>query len=233
MCRRTHTRTLAKSSGIVYGVILRRRRLADPSYVSVVFAGLDLVAAGGAGTRLLWRWRRPGRRWLWRWRPRRRRRRRRRRWLGGRRAVVEALVAAALQAHHFLVAKGWVAEAVGGDALVVAEGRQVLEALAEAPVLALAAGDGSDDDVGGALGVAGDDVVKGVLVAAVPRARLEALPVVHVLVVHRHRHRCRREERGDSQDDAERPALRFVARHHWLASYYYLSCSVVLLGTVS
>jgi hypothetical protein len=128
---------------------------------------------------------------------------------------------------------GWVAEAVGGDALVVAEGRQVLEALAEAPVLALAAGDGSDDDVGGALGVAGDDVVKGVLVAAVPRARLEALPVVHVLVVHRHRHRCRREERGDSQDDAERPALRFVARHHWLASYYYLSCSVVLLGTVS
>jgi hypothetical protein len=113
---------------------------------------------------------------------------------------------------------------------VVAECRQVLEALAEAPVLALAAGDGSDD-VGGALGVAGDDVLKGVLVAAVPRARLEALPVVHVLVVHRHR-RGRREERGDSQDDAERPALRFVARHHWLASYY-LSCSVVVLGTVS
>jgi hypothetical protein len=134
--------------------------------------------------------------------------------------------------HAELAHTGWVAEAVGGDALVVAEGRQVLEALAEAPVLALAAGDGSDD-VGGALGVAGDDVVKGVLVAAVPRARLEALPVVHVLVVHRHRHRRRREERGDSQDDAERPALRFVARHHWLASYYYLSCSVVLLGTVS
>ena len=94
-------------------------------------------------------------------------------------------------------------------------GRQVLEALAEAPVLALAAG------VVAVLG--GDDVVNGggVLVVAGPRARLEALPVVHVLVLHR---TCRRgEERGDSQEDAER----FVARHRSIASLAGPSRSVV------
>ena len=104
-------------------------------------------------------------------------------------------------------------------------GRQVLEALVQAPVLALAAG---DDGRGvrapsGVVAVLGDDVVVkgGVLVMAVPRARLEALPVVHVLVVHR---TCRRgEERGDSQEDAER----FVARHRSIASLAGLSLSVV------
>lgn len=105
-------------------------------------------------------------------------------------------------------------EAIGDDALLVADGRQVLdEALAEAPVLALAAagaGDGGRDirAVLGDAGVARDDV----LVAAAPRARLEALPVVHVLVVHRPRRRG--EDRGDCQENAER----FVARHRSLAS---------------
>nr|ACN36266.1 unknown [Zea mays]ACR36702.1 unknown [Zea mays] len=190
-----------------------------PSYESVFAVGLCLVAAGRAGTRLLWRWRRLGRRWLWRRRPRLRLRGRRlrrtrhwrprlrartRRW----RAVVEALVAAALHAHRFLFAKGWEAEALADDALVVADGRQVLEALAEAPVVALAArDDGRDVRIPGTVAV-----VKGVLVAALPRARVEALPVVHVLVVHRHRRRG--EERGNSQDDAERRAARrFVSRH--------------------
>lgn len=100
----------------------------DPWYVSVV---VHLVGAGGTGTRLLGRWRRLGRRWLrlrlglrtrrwfWWWlglRGRRRvglRGRRLRLGLRGRRlgtrtrrwrAVVEALVAAALQARRFLLA---------------------------------------------------------------------------------------------------------------------------------
>jgi len=101
---------------------------------------------------------------------------------------------------------------------VVADGRQVLEALVQAPVLALAAGDGRDVRAGG-------------VVVAVPRARLEAHPVVHVLVVHRTRRRGE-EERGDSQDDdAERAARRFAAaRHRSLATTlarWSLSRSVV------
>ena len=100
-------------------------------------------------------------------------------------------------------------------------GRQVLEALAEAPVLALAAGDVRGPGVVAVVG--GDDVVVnggggGVLVVAVPRARLEALPVVHVLVVHRPR-RGGEERRDNNQDNAER----FEARHRW-------SLAVVVLG---
>lgn len=89
---------------------------------------------------------------------------------------------------------GWEAEAGLDDALLVAEGRQLLEALVQAPGLALAG-------------------VEGVLLAvAAFRARLEALQVVHVLVVRRPR-RHRGEERGRGQEDADRP----VPRHRSLA----------------
>jgi hypothetical protein len=104
---------------------------------------------------------------------------------------------------------GRLAEAVADDALLVAEGRVVVKALIQAPLLAPVAA--AEDDGDGGVVAAAVDLDGGIVLVLAPcAARRVALQVVHVLVVDR----CRRrgEEHARGEEDRQ-PSKRFGARH--------------------
>jgi hypothetical protein len=101
---------------------------------------------------------------------------------------------------------GRLAEAVADDALLVAEGRIVVEALVQAPLLAPVAGAAAAEDEGdGGVVAATVDLDGGIVLVLAPcAARRVTLQVVHVLVVDRGRRR--------GEEDRQ-PSKRFGARH--------------------
>jgi hypothetical protein len=98
---------------------------------------------------------------------------------------------------------GRLAEAVADDALLVAEGRVVVKALIQAPLLAPVAA--AEDDGDGGVVAAAVDLDGGIVLVLAPcAARRVTLQVVHVLVVDRGRRR--------GEEDRQ-PSKRFGARH--------------------